>query len=53
MKKSIGVDALLGGAIVGLFIAMRSAAATEPTSATLTPEVTKSDFPCRTKPDQW
>jgi hypothetical protein len=41
MKKSIGVDALLGGAIVGLFIAMRSAAATEPTSATLTPEITK------------
>jgi hypothetical protein len=49
MKKSIGVDALLGGAIVGLFIAMRSAAATEPSAFARVPHAVRSyDNPAAT-----
>jgi hypothetical protein len=39
MNRSPGVHAVVGSALISLFIAVGNAAAGEPTSVTLTPEV--------------
>ena len=54
MTRSRGVQVLVGGAIISLFIAVGSAAAIdiEPTSATLTPEVLKQIAEVESKIDR-